>query len=399
MAEQSSYSIPFVSQLISSNWWPILLPLGYGIFRFVEYLLKRKVEGAGESRDMDALHKALDLREKLARQNMSLDDLKAFRNQALGKSAQTAADTAEHYIARAQYLANATEENSRAEWPEAQTQADMNMQAAAQFTMAEDELTSLVIETMAGLGPEDAEAFQHVQDSWHAWRAAEAEWESKMWEGGSIRPLMVSTKLEQLTRERIAALHVAWDLEREPENIPIVYKATPRDLFVHIEPNTTSQRVRDVIGAPHYISGNVWYYRFKELQLQISIEDEVVDEVAAAFVEGESCVCVLEHEPLQFGKLTFGDLLELDPQLEIQHRGGARTAEIYAHMRIGTPSVYSDYFFGAIDHLHGSGRLLYTEFEWNHDRGLISDPKTVLVNWVACVRTTLDVPAPSWYIK
>jgi uncharacterized protein YecT (DUF1311 family) len=379
----------------------LLLPLGYGGFRFVEYLVKRKAEGAGESRDMAALHSAADLHDKLSRQQMSLDDLKAFRQQALGKSAQSASDTAQHYIERAEFLAHAGDAELTANWPEASTQAEMNFHAAEQFTMAEDELASLIIEKMAGYGAEEAAAFQQAQDSWRAWRAAEAEWESKIWEGGSIRPLMVSTKLEQLTRERIATIHLAGDLQRNPNDAIVTYKKAPRDLPEHIEPGITGARVREIIGVPHYISGNRWYYRFQETQLELDLDAEVVTEVTFALVEGQTYEASIGgYERFAFGSLTFGDLLELDPQLEIKHRFSVRTSEIYASMRIGPAGAWSEYYFGAIVPASGGGKLLNTEFDWDwENQKLKSFPAETVINWFGQTHDIEDAPAISWFLR
>lgn len=388
----------FNTFLESNTFKLLLVPILGALYAAGRYLGKRKIERTSESEEIKQLHEIVDLRQKMENLNLTTTDVRSFREEVLGKSVKQAVATATYYIERAEYL----HEQPRLLLDgdsQVITQADMNAQAFEQFARADNELTSLVLEKMAVYEPEEAAAFQQAQDAWNKWRQAESEWESKVWEGGSMRPLMVATRLESLTRERIAAIHVSGDLERNPEELVVVYKKTPRDLFEHIEPNVTSQRVRDIIGVPHYISGDTWHYRFDELQLQIAIEGETVGEVAAVFVEGKSCSVVLEYESFEFGKLTFADLLELDQDLEICHRGGARTAELYAHLRLGTPSVYSEYFFGAIDHLHGGGRLLQTAFEWDGEQGLVSDPSKVLINWFACVSTTADVPSPSWFIR
>lgn len=388
----------FNTFLESNTFKLLLVPVLGALYAVGRYFGKRKVERASETEEIKQLHEIVDLRLKMESINLTPDDVKSFREEVLGRPVKQAVATANYYIERAEYLHEQPQLSLESD-SEVVTQAEMNALAYQQFGRADDELTSLVLEKMAAYKPEEASAFQHAQDAWNKWRLAESEWESKVWEGGSIRPLMVATRLESLTRERIAAIQVSGDLERNPDDLAVVYKKTPRDLFEHIEPNVTNQRVRDIIGVPHYISGDTWYYRFEELQLQIAIEGETVKEVAAVFVHGKSCSVVLECESFEFGKLTFADLLELDPAIEVCHRGGARTAELYVHLRLGTPSVYSEYFFGAIDHLHGGGRLLQTEFEWNHERGLVSDPAKVLVNWFACVNTTMDVPSPSWFIR
>lgn len=53
MTERTSLSIPWLDLVINSNWWPVLLPLGYGLFRFGEYLLKRRLEKQPENEAID----------------------------------------------------------------------------------------------------------------------------------------------------------------------------------------------------------------------------------------------------------------------------------------------------------------------------------------------------------
>lgn len=381
----------------------LLLPLGYGGFRLFEYLVKRKAEGAGESRDMAALHSAVELREKLARQNMTLAQLREFRAQALGLPAQTAADTAQHYIERAQYLARPQGERQPVyEWPEANTQAEMNSQAAAQFAMADDELTALVIEKMASLDPEEATAFQETQDAWRNWRIAEAEWESKVWRGGSIRPLMVSTKLEQLTRERIASIHLSGDAEHHPRPMVVPYRNTPQGLADHIEPGTTGARVREILGTPHYITGNYWYYRFRETQVELHLSGEAVEEVAFAIVQGHQYTTTLNgFGPFTFGELTFGALQDLTGErLEIRHRSSMRTTELYTTLRLGHPGAGTDYYFGALIPHHGGGQLLSTEFDWDwENRTLNGFPSGTIINWFGATARFDEAPAISWFLR
>ena len=378
-----------------------LLPIGYGLLRFVEYLIKRKTEGAAETRDMAALHSAADLRDKLSRQNITVEDLKSFREQALGKSAQIASDTPQHYIERAEFLVLEDRTGRGAEWPEASTQADMTLQAAAQFTMAEDELTSLILEKMVGYSAEEGAAFQQAQDSWRAWRAAEAEWESKIWEGGSIRSLMVSTKLEQLTRERIAAIHLAGDLETNPRNTPVNYKHAPRDLPEHIEPGITGARVREILGVPHYISGQFWYYRFKEIQLELDVEGEVVTEVTFAVIAGEVYVADLGGmEPFAFGQLTFGHLLEAFPEMEIKTRSSMATEEIYTSVYVGIPGLWKEYYFGAVIPIRGGANLAPTDFEFDWvNKELKGFPTNTIVNWFGTTHKFDDVPGINWNVR
>ncbi|MCF7222210.1 lysozyme inhibitor LprI family protein [Marilutibacter chinensis] len=276
---------------------------------------------------------------------------------------------------------------------EAITQAEMNERAYAMYARADNELASTVIEKMATYSPEEAAAFQQAQDAWIRWRDAESRWESKVWEGGTIRPLMVATRLESLTRERIAAIRVSGDLERDPNRIFAPYRKTPKDLPDHLSPGITGERVRQLLGVPHYVSENYWFYRFSDTQLQLKVQDEVVAEFAFVMIEGEAYETTLENVgPFHFGQLTFGDLSRLYPQLEFIHRFGARTGEFCIELPLG--AVNTRYFFGSISTESG-GRLLRASDA--NDEGVDESQAQarMLVNWFG--RTHGGEPPYIWW--
>lgn len=265
MAADSLTTIPWTTLLVKGGIAAAFFTaIAVGVVKGVGYLWRRWIEGDKDTEALSRLHSAADLREKLARQQISVDDLKQFHLQALERPAANAVASAEYYIHKAQHLTrelDAVEE----EWPEAITQAEMNQQAFDRFQRVDDELTSLIVRRMSTLDEHDATALQIAQDAWTIWRNAEAQWESKTWEGGSIRPLFVASKLEALTRERIASLGASDELSGPALEVPM--RRTPRDLMEYIEPYVSGERVRELLGTPHYIAGGRWYYRYLETQV------------------------------------------------------------------------------------------------------------------------------------
>lgn len=378
----------------------VLLPLGYAAFRFLEYLFKRKVEGSSDARDLDSLHRAADLREKLSRQNASIEDLKAFRQQALNSTVDVAVQSAQQAVERAQYLAHVSEEPNARDWPQATTQAEMNQQAHASYLEVEGELNALLLERLATADTDEAESLQRTHAAWIEWRDAEAEWDARTWEGGSIRPLLVSSKLEQLTRERIATLRTSGSLEQDPNALRVPYRRTPIDLADHIEPGTTATRVRELIGEPHFRSAGYWHYRFLETRLEIQFgEDETVQEYSFAVVEGQTYAAVVAHEGFHLGELTFGDLREFDPGIEVVRRTSLRTAEIYTSLRVGPPGAWTTLYFGAVIPFHGSN-LMNTDFDWDFENERLREwPTNTKINWFGQTSSIDDAPYASWYVR
>lgn len=370
-----------------------------GIGGLVGYFLRRRVEGASEKQSIDSLIRLADLRERLTKQNVSLDELKAFRHEALGVTARVAVDAAQEYVERAQYLVELRTVGSSGEWPEALTQSEMNQQAAAQFGEADEELTALLVERLASEDFEAAAALQRAHDAWKAWRKEEAVWDSREWEGGTIRPLLFSTKMEQLTRERIASLRSQVGLEQDPERVVVPYRNAPRDLAEHIEPGATAAYVRQMLGSPHFVSGSYWYYRYKEVRLDISFDDEVVSEVSFLIIEGQVYHALLAGDGFSFGTLTFGDLLARDDTIRFEFDWSLRTNELIAKMRLGPPT-WDEYCFGAVIPFQGGGQLLNTCFDWDRENDqLLSPPSETLVNWFGRTRSVEGHPRVSWFVK
>jgi len=89
----------------------------------------------------------------------------------------------------------------------AQSQAEMNRQAAKDFEKVDAELNSAYAALMAKLP--DAESKQKLKESQRAWlafRNAEAAFQADGERGGSMAPLIYSTTASELTQARIEAL-------------------------------------------------------------------------------------------------------------------------------------------------------------------------------------------------
>lgn len=378
----------------------VLVPLAIVLYKFGSYIGKRRLEGAGDTQQMDRLHKAADLREKLTRQNATMADLKQFIDEALDKPAQSAVITAQYYINRAEFLALSNESADDHALPEAETQAEMTHQAAERFTMAEDELAELLKQRLSTLSEEEAVEFLKAQEAWTAWRSAEADWEAKVWEGGSIRSLMVTTKLESLTRERIATIHVSGNLEGDGNYVVVPYRKTPKDLPEHLMPGVTGAHVRSILGTPDFISDNYWQYRFQETRLELIFDGEVIREAAFAMIEGERYEgCLGVFGDFTFGELTFGDLQKEHPEIVLQHRSSLRTRDVYTSIHVGLPGAYQQVYLGALMPNHGSN-LMQTDVEWDFEANeLVGFPKDTIINWFGVTGNYDDPPAASWFIR
>ena len=88
----------------------------------------------------------------------------------------------------------------------AQSQPEMNRQAAKDFEKADAELNAVYKKVLSGLDAEGKKKFQASQRAWIAYRDAEAAFQADGERGGSMAPLVYSTTESELTGARIKAL-------------------------------------------------------------------------------------------------------------------------------------------------------------------------------------------------
>jgi uncharacterized protein YecT (DUF1311 family) len=88
----------------------------------------------------------------------------------------------------------------------AQSQAEMNNQAFADFKKADAELNKVYGQVMAKLDAEGKEKLKVAQRAWVAFRDAQAEVDADGSRGGTIVPLLRSTSMTESTQARIKQL-------------------------------------------------------------------------------------------------------------------------------------------------------------------------------------------------
>lgn len=397
---------------MNSNWWPLLLPLGYGMFRFIEYWLKRRVEKKPAVEAIEQYSKLADLHAKLQTSGMTIGSLNQLRAEMLGKEANNALDMASRYSAvahelvgdveRIEHLPSFKQASSRVvnlDNEEALTQAEMNALSAKKAREADDELTTMVLDLMQRLSDEAAASLQRAQDIWREYRKEESKRAGLVFEGGSMQPLVENTKSEAMTRERIAALR--GDVKSPDGSVLSVHRSqTPTNLLQHIQPGVPKKRVEELLGTPTYIHGSQWFYRYVETQVELTFSDEGgLFSVVVALCHDQIYDGYNEVVDVPLGRLTLADLLEIDPQIQAEFHWSMRTQELTVLIRMGPAGAWSYYYFGALKVLTGAGYLQDTHFDWDMEAGrLISDPKEVLINWMALPSSTLNPPGFNWFI-
>jgi uncharacterized protein YecT (DUF1311 family) len=93
----------------------------------------------------------------------------------------------------------------------AQTQSEMNAEAAADFKKADAKLNAVYKKVKASLGEDGLENLKVAQRAWIAYRDAEAVLEAAPNEGGSIYPLIFASVKTRMTEARTEELQAIID--------------------------------------------------------------------------------------------------------------------------------------------------------------------------------------------
>lgn len=88
----------------------------------------------------------------------------------------------------------------------AQTQAQMNQEAYAEFKAADQKLNKLYPKVLSKLDEEGQEKLKAAQRAWVAFRDAQAELEADSARGGTMAPLLRANSLTATTEARIEQL-------------------------------------------------------------------------------------------------------------------------------------------------------------------------------------------------
>ena len=88
----------------------------------------------------------------------------------------------------------------------AQTQLELNEQSYNKYKKADTELNTVYKKLMALTDKTDKPLLIAAQREWIKYRDAHCKFEEKLYEGGSIRPLIYNDCLADITKNRIAIL-------------------------------------------------------------------------------------------------------------------------------------------------------------------------------------------------
>ena len=89
----------------------------------------------------------------------------------------------------------------------AQTQQEMNQTAQKSYEKSDKELNEVYSKLIKSLDKTEISKLIAIQKLWIKFRDSHCEFESSLYEGGSIVPLIYANCLEELTKKRIEELN------------------------------------------------------------------------------------------------------------------------------------------------------------------------------------------------
>ncbi len=157
----------------------------------------------------------------------------------------------------------------------------------------------------------------------------------------------------------------------------------PQNVFEHLQPGASKDRVREVLGSPHRTAGETWGYRFRDAMIQIEFWDSGSAKSVALALTIHSPKAGFKVPMIErpLGQLTLEDAMSESG--EIEYRSTLRTEELLWKARIGATGAWLNYTFGALCPL-AAGYLADVSFRWHREANrLITRPADVKINWMA----------------
>lgn len=162
------------------------------------YFVRRRVERRNTVDAIERNQKLLTLKQGLEGANTSLDELRRFESQLIGK-AEAAVRLADRYVSQIELVARESDEQSLDE-------DAMNLRAIRSFQQVDARLDQLVARLRAELDGHGLAAFEAVHLGWLGYRERYARFIAETYSGGAIQPLIHAVTLESITAAWITEL-------------------------------------------------------------------------------------------------------------------------------------------------------------------------------------------------
>jgi len=170
----------------------------------------------------------------------------------------------------------------------------------------------------------------------------------------------------------------------------IELKKAPANFFFHIKPGVTVERMREILGAPHKNIGEDYLYSFRDLRVQISIDNENSIRSISAALTNISRLSRFSIPPLSYilGKTTFLDVLEDESPIHSD-----LSSKFYHYWTEAYYGSWGGYFYYSFGVLEAPGIASPPGKFWSPNTQTRSEiPKDKRINWVS-ISISEGIPA------
>lgn len=173
--------------------------LAMAVIGGVGFLLRRWITGEHRREQLAELTGLASVAAAMKAGSVSLEELHTLR-----RYLRSPGTPAPEPSSAAAAVLNAEKKEAPDEGPV--TQGEMNEAAAEALKGAEAEMRDVLAELAEVLSPDELRELNEAQRKWDEFAIAHANFVSRLFEGGSMRPLWWITTIDRATRERISEL-------------------------------------------------------------------------------------------------------------------------------------------------------------------------------------------------
>lgn len=173
----------------------------------------------------------------------------------------------------------------------------------------------------------------------------------------------------------------------------ITERRAPKNLFEHVKPGASVERVKEILGTPHQEGNGQYRFVCTEACIQVDSADGIsVDSVSVGLtaVTRWNRFHIWPVDELVLGKTTFASVLEADDQVVFD--SSSKFYHFYVVKYFGFSGLYYRYALGVLE----CPRITPDPYHWSPTAQPRTDPpKEMKINWVCVSR--FDEPPPFSY--
>lgn len=176
------------------------------------FIFKRRIKGDAHLEDQSSIEQAIRLKKLLEAEGMTLKEARQLRDefrQSRGSLTKAEAQAIVDITAEAENHVTLGSSEIGDEVKFEETTIGMRLKLAAELDVLDSQLNYVVTEFAHECTEARQISLYRAQKSWKAYRTADGRFAALAWEGGSGAPLLQTSRMIELTEQRIKDLRLA----------------------------------------------------------------------------------------------------------------------------------------------------------------------------------------------